>query len=106
MSKFDQLAVVRWTVGIIGGLLVSVVVALVVGFFMHPVFDGFGPWVAIVGIVLSNALGLYCGYRSFRASVWPHKPGPLPGHCLKCGYNLTGNVSGICPECGTPCKQG
>ena len=23
-------------------------------------------------------------------------------HCTKCGYNLTGNVSGICPECGTP----
>jgi len=23
------------------------------------------------------------------------------GHCLACGYNLTGNVSGICPECGT-----
>jgi hypothetical protein len=23
-----------------------------------------------------------------------------PGHCLKCGYNLTGNVSGVCPECG------
>lgn len=21
--------------------------------------------------------------------------------CLKCGYDLTGNVSGICPECGT-----
>ncbi|HOW71506.1 MAG TPA: hypothetical protein PKY77_12960 [Phycisphaerae bacterium] len=20
--------------------------------------------------------------------------------CLKCGYNLTGNMSGICPECG------
>jgi hypothetical protein len=24
----------------------------------------------------------------------------LPGHCQNCGYNLTGNVSGICPECG------
>ena len=24
-----------------------------------------------------------------------------PGHCQKCGYNLTGNVSGVCPECGT-----
>jgi hypothetical protein len=24
------------------------------------------------------------------------------GHCLSCGYNLTGNVSGVCPECGTP----
>ncbi len=22
------------------------------------------------------------------------------GHCQTCGYNLTGNVSGICPECG------
>ena len=25
-----------------------------------------------------------------------------PGRCQKCGYNLTGNVSGVCPECGTP----
>ena len=23
-----------------------------------------------------------------------------PGHCRHCGYNLTGNVSGRCPECG------
>jgi hypothetical protein len=23
------------------------------------------------------------------------------GQCLKCGYNLTGNTSGVCPECGT-----
>ena len=22
------------------------------------------------------------------------------GHCTRCGYNLTGNVSGVCPECG------
>ncbi|MHC4444904.1 MAG: hypothetical protein ACYTBZ_14425 [Planctomycetota bacterium] len=22
------------------------------------------------------------------------------GHCQHCGYNLTGNVSGVCPECG------
>ena len=21
--------------------------------------------------------------------------------CKQCGYNLTGNVSGVCPECGT-----
>ena len=25
---------------------------------------------------------------------------PRPGHCRSCGYNLTGNVSGVCPECG------
>ncbi len=23
-------------------------------------------------------------------------------HCSSCTYNLTGNLSGICPECGTP----
>lgn len=22
------------------------------------------------------------------------------GACMKCGYDLTGNVSGVCPECG------
>jgi hypothetical protein len=26
---------------------------------------------------------------------------PLPGTCGKCGYDLTGNTSGVCPECGT-----
>ena len=24
------------------------------------------------------------------------------GFCASCGYDLTGNVSGICPECGSP----
>jgi len=35
------------------------------------------------------------------------------GSCRDCGYNLTGNVSGVCPECGeaisdmsgTPCSS-
>jgi hypothetical protein len=26
--------------------------------------------------------------------------------CDKCGYNLTGNVSGVCPECGTAVPAG
>ncbi len=26
------------------------------------------------------------------------------GHCRRCGYDLTGNVSGKCPECGTACE--
>ena len=25
-----------------------------------------------------------------------------PGHCKTCDYDLTGNVTGICSECGTP----
>jgi hypothetical protein len=27
------------------------------------------------------------------------------GHCQHCGYDLTGNVSGRCPECGTPIER-
>jgi len=28
-----------------------------------------------------------------------------PGHCSKCRFDLTGNVSGICPECGTRARS-
>lgn len=31
--------------------------------------------------------------------VWRRYP---VGRCQSCGYDLTGNASGICPECGTP----
>lgn len=27
------------------------------------------------------------------------------GECLACGYNLTGNVSSVCPECGTKVER-
>lgn len=27
------------------------------------------------------------------------------GECPRCAYNLTGNISGICPECGTAIRQ-
>jgi len=27
------------------------------------------------------------------------------GRCIRCGYNLKGNTSGICPECGTPIPE-
>ncbi len=42
--------------------------------------------------------------------LWRHDVHPYaPGHCHRCGYDLTGNVSGACPECGAPvqpCAQG
>ena len=30
---------------------------------------------------------------------------PRPGFCSVCDYDLTGNTSGRCPECGTPCER-
>lgn len=31
---------------------------------------------------------------------WRDRRRFLDGHCRKCGYDLRGNVSGVCPECG------
>lgn len=33
---------------------------------------------------------------------WAGRRRPVKGYCSSCGYDLTGNVSGTCPECGTP----
>lgn len=35
---------------------------------------------------------------AIAAKLWTAMPGP--NRC-SCGYDLTGNVSGLCPECGT-----
>jgi len=32
----------------------------------------------------------------WRRSTWPANPSA----CTRCGYDLTGNRSGACPECG------
>lgn len=67
---------------------------------------GHGPLVEVDGVVVWRAplwpelvlFSLIPGYQLFfqyrerrRSSV---------GRCLSCGYNLTGNISGVCPECG------
>ena len=36
---------------------------------------------------------------------WRDRRRVQPGHC-KCGYDLTGNVSRVCPECGEACRAG
>ena len=36
----------------------------------------------------------------FTAILWRGDRRPPRGHCQECGYNLTGNVTGVCPECG------
>ncbi|UCG16963.1 MAG: hypothetical protein JSV19_02800 [Phycisphaerales bacterium] len=34
------------------------------------------------------------------AILWYRDRRPPTGHCQTCAYNLTGNVTGVCPECG------
>ncbi len=40
------------------------------------------------------------GARACRRVRWLRT-----GRCLGCGYDLTGNTSGVCPECGTPAER-
>lgn len=44
-----------------------------------------------VGLAMTAMAGVLSLCSSFRAT---------PGLCRECGYDLTLNVSGICPECG------
>ena len=47
--------------------------------------------------------GIFSLYPAVTFLLWfRRRRRPLPGQCAKCSYNLTGNTSGVCPECGTP----
>lgn len=41
---------------------------------------------------------------SILPALWLMRRKHPPGTCQACGYNLTGNVSGKCPECGAPLR--
>ena len=78
------------------------------------------PRVRLPGLHLAAGGWPMAGYTSLALSLWPllvlfaayptwaFVHGPLRRHqrrrhgrCIQCGYNLTGNTSGVCPECGT-----
>jgi len=47
-------------------------------------------WVPLILLALPSLL------------LWRLDRRPPPGHCPRCRYNLTGNTTGVCPECGLP----
>lgn len=58
---------------------------------------GWVAWHAVKPLLLASLLGgVWCGFR--YAKLRRQEQSDLA--CPKCGYDLTGNVSGICPECG------
>jgi hypothetical protein len=56
-------------------------------------FVGF---MVFIGMIYNAPGFLVCTLFAFWKTRVRHKP----GECVNCGYNLTGNMSGICPECG------
>jgi hypothetical protein len=59
-------------------------------YWRYPFFQADTLGTLVLGFVFFG-YGLLVRHLAKRASA---------GHCARCGYDLTGNVSGICPECG------
>lgn len=51
-------------------------------------------WVAVILLASYPVVALIRG----PGRRWQRRRG---GRCLKCAYNLTGNTTGVCSECGT-----
>lgn len=66
------------------------------------------PYVRRVGgtvfVVVALWIPLVAGLTPWLFRLW-HRARRKPGHCRFCDYDLTGNVSGKCPECGTPIPE-
>ncbi len=73
------------------------------GFYLlwPPITHGFPPcrWIIpfwVPAVLLLPGLAALIPWRRRRRTV---------GHCTQCEYDLTGNVSGVCPECGAPVRR-
>ena len=52
-----------------------------------------------------SAIAFFAAYPTIAFIRRPHrrrKRRRTLGLCIECGYDLTGNESGVCPECGKP----
>jgi len=102
----------------LGAVFVGLVIAPIAFFFALPLtliplvimsnlasrLDFYGLFVGL-HMILVIGFSLLVGKWSYGVIRWrwvsPDEP-----VCDSCQYDLTGNVSGICPECGAPVLQG
>ncbi len=59
--------------------------------------DGGVTGIVVLGTLFYAAVGACLG---LVVSRWRRNRLQPPGTCRECGYDLTGNESGVCPECG------
>ena len=93
MARRRQRYVSRSATGVAGLGFLILMASAVSGYSRS---DYFGYVLAGIGI----ALWVWALRTETRALV--HRDRDRLGLCRACGYNLTGNTSGVCPECGTP----
>lgn len=83
---------------LVGGLAALPIGRLALDGLVHPLLGLAAMAVCVLGVAGVLAQLIYFGLRKPA----PEDNGP---QCRKCSYNLTGNVSGVCPECGTAIGQ-
>jgi hypothetical protein len=56
---------------------------------------------APIGVCIALGLALILSLL-LGGAMWQRCPRfvPQPGRCRLCNYDLTGNIGGVCPECG------
>ena len=66
-----------------------------------PSLTQWNSWIWVVDLRVVPLYSVFLVVAIATLLVWRFAPKCPPGHCKKCGYDLTGNTSGRCPECGT-----
>ena len=108
------------------GVVVFVLTIFAVAFLIVPAIDwtiqtvlGSSPPTSHFAQLLrfcTTLLYVACTFAPFATAVWTYRHKRYELHtsdapiqiCRQCGYDLKGNVSGVCSECGTPsllCRQ-
>ncbi|HPM24999.1 MAG TPA: hypothetical protein PLP66_13915 [Phycisphaerae bacterium] len=83
--------------GLAAGFAVLMIVSLALGTGARLGNRYLSTWQLLGLAVASLLIGVLAGVRRHRILARTPRP---HGHCPKCGYDLTGNTSGVCPECG------
>lgn len=67
---------------------------------VHDAIEKSGVFIYYGWLILAFVISYIVATRWVMPQVPRYVPPDHPT-CIECGYNLTGNVSGVCPECGT-----
>jgi hypothetical protein len=96
----------RWAIIVIGAVLAGINAPV---FVYRSVADAMTPYgyesrsYWAVAAIVNFGIGVFCIRWVFRkAKLDLQKCRIAHRMCPKCSYDLTGNTSGTCPECGTP----
>jgi len=82
------------TITVMLGILICYLLSIPIPAFPLKVFV----WMALVLLIL--LIPLWQCRHSLQRSMREYLNANGIPLCVDCGYNLTGNVSGVCPECG------